>query len=195
MCGIVVPIDSLGDIFLAFSDDFCDSLFHSKCLSLCSDIVLYRCMILHWNGHFEAYLNFKRNQAIQSMLLVGLEGVDAFAIGDLYLNTAPFALRHFVLCDVFKRVKHRTTGRKVGMPILYYKANVMKFKHNVNNPDDPDNIYNYKDNQALISLCKPWERPNSTNSQQTVRFRKTTTLTFSNATFHTSRTSLSHLRK
>jgi len=73
MCGIAVPIDSLGDIFLAFSDDFCDSLFHSKCLSLCSDIILCKCMILHWNGHFEAFFHFKWNQAIQSMLLVGLD--------------------------------------------------------------------------------------------------------------------------
>ena len=29
-------------------------------------------MILHWNGHFEPFLHFKRNQTIQSMLVVGL---------------------------------------------------------------------------------------------------------------------------
>jgi len=108
-----------------------------------------------------------------------LEGADACAIGDLYANTGPFAPRHFILCDVFKRVPHRTTGRKVGMPILYYKANVMNFKHNVENPDDPDNIYNYRDNQALVALGKPWEPVSLTNSshrlltanrRETVRF-------------------------
>jgi len=59
VCGIAVAIDSLGDISLAFSDDFCDSLFHSKCLSICSDIVLCKCMILYWNSHFEAFLSFQ----------------------------------------------------------------------------------------------------------------------------------------
>ena len=93
-----------------------------------------------------------------------LEGVDACAIGDLYPDTGPFAPRHIVLCDVFKRVLHRTTGRKVGMPILYYRANAMNFKHNIDNPDDPDNIYNYRDNQALVALGKPWEPASSANS-------------------------------
>jgi type II secretory pathway pseudopilin PulG len=94
-----------------------------------------------------------------------LESIDAFAIGDLYPNTGLFAPWHFVLCDVFKTVPHLNTGKRVGMPILYYKANTNNFKHNVANPDDPDNIYNYLDNHVLTSLGKPGAPTPSVNSQ------------------------------
>ena len=72
-------------------------------------------------------------------------------------NTGPFNENHFVLCDVYP--KKRPSGRKTGMPILYYKANISNTEHDVNNPNNPENIYNYKDNQALLSLGVPW-KPN-----------------------------------
>jgi hypothetical protein len=43
------------------------------------------------------------------------------------------------------------------MPILYYKANTANTRHMVNIPDDPQNIYNYRDNQTLLMLGKPWD--------------------------------------
>ena len=108
---------------------------------------------------------YKNSLCLRKGPYLPLESVDAFAIGDLFPNTGPFVPWHFVLCDVFKHVKHRESGKRVGMPILYYKANTINFKHNVANPDDPENIYNYKDNQALVSLGKPWESVPLTNSQ------------------------------
>jgi len=108
-----------------------------------------------------------------------LEGANAYRLGDLYDNTGPFAARHFVLCDEYKRVTHRTSGRKVGLPILYYKANTANARHNVANPDDPENIYNYRDNHTLVMLGMPWDPPSSggsphrlfvDNGQQGVRF-------------------------
>lgn len=99
-----------------------------------------------------------------------LENANAYRLGDLYYakskqpETGPFAPRHFVLCDVFRRVTHRTTGKKVGMPILYYKANTARSRHNVTNPDDPENIYNYMDNQQLMMLGKPWDPPSAGGS-------------------------------
>jgi hypothetical protein len=41
------------------------------------------------------------------------------------------------------------------MPILYYWANPSGIAHDVSNPDNPQNIYNHKDNQALIALGMP----------------------------------------
>jgi type II secretory pathway pseudopilin PulG len=93
-----------------------------------------------------------------------LESANTLAVGNLYVDTGPFKPWHFVLCDVFKRVTHRRTGYRVGMPILYYKANTINFKHNIANPDDPENIYNYRDNHSLVSLGKPWDTSSSTNS-------------------------------
>ena len=90
-----------------------------------------------------------------------IETANAFRLGDLYENTGPFAAGHFVLCDVYKRVTHRTSGKKVGMPILYYKADTAKTRHNVANPDDPENIYNYRDNQRFLLLGKPWDPPSA----------------------------------
>jgi len=99
-----------------------------------------------------------------------LENANAYMLGDLYLNesklpnTGPFEPRHFVLCDVYKRVTHRTTGKKIGMPILYYKANTARTLHLVAEPDNPENIYNYRDNQQLIMLGKPWDPPSKGGS-------------------------------
>ncbi len=58
-----------------------------------------------------------------------------------------------LLCDVYKRSELRDSkGTRLGMPILYYKANTSKLMHDVNNPANPENIYNYKDNDELVKL-------------------------------------------
>jgi hypothetical protein len=80
---------------------------------------------------------------------------------DLYAtNTEGFAFTDEValLCDVYKRNEIRNSkGTKLGMPILYYKADTSKLAHDVNTPTNPDNIYNYLDNQALLGLGLPWD--------------------------------------
>ena len=100
--------------------------------------------------------NSTSNQSARKGPYLPLENANAFRLGDIYENTGPFAAGHFVLCDVYKRVTHKNTGQKIGMPILYYKANTAKTKHDVSNPDNPENIYNYKDNQELLLLGMPW---------------------------------------
>lgn len=82
----------------------------------------------------------------------------------------------YVLCDVYKTVKYNNpdnpldsmNGKRVGMPILYYKANTSGTTHSVKKPfydpevdngisiDDPDNIYKYEDNDSLVQLGIPW---------------------------------------
>jgi type II secretory pathway pseudopilin PulG len=113
--------------------------------------------VLYPNENIAATEACKDSLCIRKGPYLALEGADAFAIGGLYSDSGPFSPRNLVLCDVFKRAPHSKTGRKVGMPILYYKANARNTKHNVDNPNDPDNIYNYRDNQELVALGKPWE--------------------------------------
>jgi type II secretory pathway pseudopilin PulG len=58
-----------------------------------------------------------------------------------------------VLCDVYKRNEIRHRNEKLGMPILYYKADAAKLTHDANQP--ATNIYNYKDNHDLLSIKMP----------------------------------------
>jgi type II secretory pathway pseudopilin PulG len=88
-----------------------------------------------------------------------LDNANAYQLMDLYEVTGPFAGDNFVLCDVFRRVTHLQSGRKVGMPILYYKANTARVQHDINNPDNPQNIYDYRDNYELARLGKPFDPP------------------------------------
>jgi type II secretory pathway pseudopilin PulG len=98
-----------------------------------------------------------------------LEQANAYKLGSLWWETASgnivtrtdkFNPDTFVLCDVYTRVQNRETGKRVGMPILYYKANTSKTVHDVTLPIDPaENIYNVEDNQELVKLGKPWDLP------------------------------------
>jgi hypothetical protein len=71
----------------------------------------------------------------------------------------------FVLCDVYTRVKNLETGKGVGMPILYYKANTSNTIHDpcgtTSGLPAPGNdngyIYNYLDNHQLVLLGLPWD--------------------------------------
>lgn len=82
--------------------------------------------------------------------------IDVHPILFLFANITPFASTDpnggpAVICDVFKRNR---AGAIVyaGLPVLYYKADPRKLHHNIAFPDDPQNIYDYKDNQALVGL-------------------------------------------
>lgn len=101
---------------------------------------------------------YRSNLSTRKGPYLPLDNANAYSMGDLYGSTSPFLPRYFVLCDVYKRVTHRTIGKKVGMPILYYRANTANTRHSWNAPDDPQNIYNYLDNQRLLMLGKPWDQ-------------------------------------
>jgi len=82
----------------------------------------------------------------------------------------------YVLCDVYKRIEydnpddplHSMNGKKVGMPILYYKADKLGTTHSVKypipapqhdsrvTPGDIKNIYKHADNDGLVQLGIPW---------------------------------------
>jgi type II secretory pathway pseudopilin PulG len=76
---------------------------------------------------------------------------------DLYSATTPFSKSGVLLCDAFLSVRSKTTGKRIGMPVLYYRADITKMSHDANTPDNPDNIYNYKDNQDFLGMGLPWQ--------------------------------------
>jgi type II secretory pathway pseudopilin PulG len=88
-----------------------------------------------------------------------LENANAYQLVDLYESVGNFSPDNFVLCDVFRRVMHRKTGQRVGMPILYYKANTANTLHDIDNPGNQQNIYDYTDNNELVRLGKPFDPP------------------------------------
>lgn len=88
-----------------------------------------------------------------------LESADAHKLKDIYGigETGPYIEEHFVLCDAYTRVKNRSTGKKIGMPILYYKANTSNAGNDANSTNfEEENIYNYDDNIELAGLGMPW---------------------------------------
>jgi type II secretory pathway pseudopilin PulG len=88
------------------------------------------------------------------------ESADAVEIREIWTsNMGQFLPTSRVLCDVFK---HRLeSGKKVGMPILYYKANTRGRLHraslaaSMTPVDSQNNIYNFLDNQELLDLGIP----------------------------------------
>ncbi len=85
-----------------------------------------------------------------------LENANAYKLKDIYTNPAPFEPERFVLCDVYTRTTSLTTGKRIGMPILYYKAHTSLSLHDVTDQDNPQNIYKYQDNNQLVLLGMPW---------------------------------------
>ncbi|MBW8002216.1 MAG: type II secretion system protein [Planctomycetes bacterium] len=91
------------------------------------------------------------------------ENANAEELGDIYGDTVSTELNNFdpcdfVLGDVYKRVRNRSTGgaRKLGMPVLYYKADTGKTLHDITEEGNAENIYNYEDNDDLVQLGRPW---------------------------------------
>jgi type II secretory pathway pseudopilin PulG len=87
------------------------------------------------------------------------ENANAQKLDDLYPpgSVGSFEKENRVLCDAYPQITHRQTGRLVGMPILYYRADTSKTVHNVDNPIHQQNIYSYGDNFDFVKLKVPWD--------------------------------------
>lgn len=74
-------------------------------------------------------------------------------------GTGPFSRYRFVLCDEYARAANKGPEgpSRIGMPVLYYKADISGFAHESANPLNPQNIYDYTDNLDLITLGLPWD--------------------------------------
>ena len=89
---------------------------------------------------------------------VDLEKANVFALGELYDTVPP----HFdngtiigspyVLCDNFAK-RRAASGKKIGMPILYFRANTRSKIQDSANP--ADTVYDLMDNYTLLDLGQP----------------------------------------
>lgn len=101
------------------------------------------------------------------------ENANAWQLRDIYDNSKisaqSFLPTSRVLCDVYER--QMPGGQKVGMPILYYKADTTSTQHDASLPmsatSNGGNIYNYMDNQSLVLMGKPWISSTDTSSSST----------------------------
>ena len=99
-----------------------------------------------------------------------LESANAVKLSDIYLNYSSLA-NSYVLVDSFSKVKHRTTGKKIGMPILYYRADRNKIG---NDPTTPLlNTYNiYDATNGLLSLDPPFGGSHPMRSNYTLFYSR-----------------------
>jgi type II secretory pathway pseudopilin PulG len=102
-------------------------------------------------------------------LYLQLENANAFKLTDIYsaahLSGSAYADLlsthmdpNFVLCDVY--VRSMITGKKTGMPVLYYKADTSKVEHDPTkiaaDCSTNNNIYNRCDNRDIVDIPLPW---------------------------------------
>jgi len=98
---------------------------------------------------------YQANIKIRKGPYLPLDYANAYQLKDLFWDVGPFNRNNYIICDPFRRVTNLRTDKKIGMPILYYKADTSKRAHDINDPNNPENIYNYKDNYALLALGVP----------------------------------------
>ncbi len=116
-------------------------------------------------------IDYAANLKSRKMYL-DLENANAYQIGDIYDATkittdAKFISSSYILCDSYNRATNKKTGKKMGMPILYYRADTTKMLYPDSNAapgtmitDARTNnkyIYNFDDNQNLIDMGMPWD--------------------------------------
>lgn len=89
-----------------------------------------------------------------------LESANAVMLSDIFGSSGALA-NTYVLADACRTVKHRTTGKKTGMPVLYYKADRTKTGHDPDVANWSGNTYNLGDSfgtgagNAMLSFPHP----------------------------------------
>jgi len=99
---------------------------------------------------------YKENLKAREGPYLKLSQVNTYRLGDLYSFTGPYDGDQFVLCDVYTRAESKSTGKQVGMPVLYFRANVSNTLHEYSAVNNSANIYNVDDNLDLARLGMPW---------------------------------------
>jgi hypothetical protein len=87
-----------------------------------------------------------------------VDSANVYKLSNLYGQDANsvFPEADRVICDEYSRLRDPDTGKKVGMPVLYYRADITKTGHSTT--DLNLNIYNREDNQELVDLPLPWDQ-------------------------------------
>ncbi|HOK67125.1 MAG TPA: type II secretion system protein [Anaerohalosphaeraceae bacterium] len=108
-----------------------------------------------------------QNRAARKGPYLELETANAVKLQDIYgANTGSLSGTMFVLADAFSK-KMRATGKEVGMPILYYRANVSQIGMDPVRANWGTNTYNLNDSYAagsgIISLTVPFQSSKTTH--------------------------------
>ncbi len=108
-----------------------------------------------------------QNRAARKGPYLELETANAVKLQDIYgTNTGSLSGTMFVLADAFTK-KMRATGKEVGMPILYYRANVNQIGMDPVRANWGTNTYNLNDSYAagsgIISLTVPFQSSKTTH--------------------------------
>jgi len=107
-----------------------------------------------WNGDISEYtMGAGSVLADRKKRYLDLESVDVVTVNDLYGEKGQIGQLvsgTYVICDVFGRmdVTIGTEQKKVGLPILYFKADPSKFSFSMGTLND--NVYDIRDNLQLI---------------------------------------------
>jgi prepilin-type N-terminal cleavage/methylation domain-containing protein len=94
-----------------------------------------------------ANLSFRKGPYVE------LESANAVLYMDIFGNDT--LINSYVLADSFRTVKHRTTGKKTGIPILYYRADRTKVGLNPDQAQWVNNTYNLGDSAVMLSIPHP----------------------------------------
>lgn len=105
----------------------------------------------------------EQNRAARKGPYLELETANAVKLQDIYgSDTGSLSGTMFVLADAFPK-KMKATGKEVGMPILYYRANVNQIGMDPDRANWSTNTYNLNDSYAagtgIISLTVPFQTP------------------------------------
>ncbi|MHC4572071.1 MAG: prepilin-type N-terminal cleavage/methylation domain-containing protein [Planctomycetota bacterium] len=111
-------------------------------------------------------LPYIENMRLRRGPYLNLENANPYSLLDLY-GAGNFGQvggptcdpnRGIVLCDEYKRIRSTTTGKRLGSPILYYKADVSSTLFDYSSDDNArKSIYNYRDNLQLIDVGIAWD--------------------------------------
>ena len=106
-------------------------------------------------------------ELVKAYRLEDVYGVGGLASGTVSFETDETLYPNSVISDVFLRpivvntnCDPEVAGQKVGMPVLYYKADTSRVDHIADNTIASyplNNIYRYTDNDDLVNLGFPWE--------------------------------------
>lgn len=120
-----------------------------------------------------------------------LEKANAVKLSDIYSNSALSSAElsgdTYVLADMFGLVTHIGTGKRTGMPILYYRANTTNINHAFDSSNwgmNDQNIFSYGDNYLFYALDAPWDtsqiHPLRPNGNPQIFYNRTTNPNFTN---------------
>lgn len=95
----------------------------------------------------------KNNLAVRKGPYLELETANAVLLSNIVKRMSSTLVNSYVFADAFKTTKNKQTGKKTGLPILYYRADRTKMGHPLSAPFNLDNCtYDVRDANEFLAL-------------------------------------------